>query len=133
MGTAGKLAYNSKMPRTSFVNYWSIGYIGGCPTNFAIFNTTHCFCDPASTLTFDPIYSNHTCRELCYHSFFFNYEISQCQSCKLVHSFICDSCNKTTCFNCTNGMQYYLKGITPMCVNCSSYGPLCNFCSDTQC
>jgi hypothetical protein len=62
MGTAGNLSYSSHMPFSGYVTYFSAGFIGGCSTNFDIYNQTHCFCNPAQNLTFDPSYSYYKCR-----------------------------------------------------------------------
>ena len=47
VGTAGKLSYFSLMPDSGYVNYWTMGYMAGCPTNYDTYNSTHCYCNPA--------------------------------------------------------------------------------------
>lgn len=64
-GTAGKLSYYSLMPNNGYVNYWAMGYMGACPTNFDTYNTTHCYCNQAQKLTFDSAYSSFKCRAIC--------------------------------------------------------------------
>ena len=62
LGTKGNITYFSNTTYPSFVNYWTIGAIGICPTNFYVLNETHCHCSPALNLTYDPVYSTHKCR-----------------------------------------------------------------------
>lgn len=117
-GYLGTLSYYSLMPSVCYVNYWAMGLIGNCPTNFAIFNATHCYCNPAQNLTYDLAYSNYKCRQICPLGYYFSYAVSMCISCQSTYSFLCSTCNSTTCFNCTNGLQYYLKGATVLCLDC---------------
>lgn len=124
----------SLMPEDGYGVYWMMGMIDSCQTNFDVFNATHCHCNPAQKLTYDPIYSTYRCREACPFGFYFNYLIGSCLSCQISFSFLCSTCNSTTCFNCTNGLTYYLKNTTVLCLDCAAlYGQLCTFCSDKTC
>ena len=53
----------------------------------------------------------------------------------MVYSYLCSTCNSTTCFNCTNGQQYYQPPSTSaVCLNCTNlYGSKCLYCSDQKC
>jgi hypothetical protein len=64
-GTSGDLSYYSLMPDYGYVNYWAMGYMGACPTNFDTWNSTHCYCNSLNLLTFDPAYSTSKCRPIC--------------------------------------------------------------------
>jgi len=71
--TSGDLSFYSLMPQNGYVNYWAMGYMGACPTNFATYNSTHCYCNPAQNLTFDAVYSTGRCRPICLFGYFFSY------------------------------------------------------------
>lgn len=133
-GYLGQLKTYSNLPVSGFASYWSMGYIGGCPTNFDIYNTTHCYCNPAQNLTFDRYYSLYKCRQTCPFGYYFSYILGNCQSCQLSFSFLCSTCNAFTCFNCTNGLHYYLKNTTVLCIDCqASFGQQCSNCTDQLC
>lgn len=122
------------MPEDGYAVYWAIGLVGDCQTNFAIFNSSHCYCNPSQNLTYDPLYSVYKCRSICPFGFYFNYIIDSCMSCQVTFSFLCSTCNSTNCFNCTNGLTYYLKNTTVLCLDCTGlYGSQCSYCSDSKC